>query len=86
MSSRPVKAKARKPRDVLPKAEPGRATLTYRAWLAKAGAPVEGNRHMRPRDWRDLYIGGATPEQAAEYAERNRYNTKDAPTLRAKRR
>ena len=41
---------------------------------------------MRPRDWRDLYIGGATPEQAAEYAERNRYNTKDAPTLRAKRR
>ena len=35
---------------------------------------------------RELYIGGATPEHAAEHAERLRYNTQDAPTSRAKRR
>ena len=81
----PLKAKAQKPREALRRPNPA-APLTYREWLAKAGAPVLASAHMRPKDWRDLYISGATPEQAAEYADRNRYNAKDAPTLRAKRR
>jgi len=41
---------------------------------------------MRPRDWRDLYISGATPEQAAKAAGVNLHNAKAAAALRAKRR
>jgi hypothetical protein len=81
-----VKAKPQKPREALKRPKAADAPLTYREWLAKAGAPLLASARMRPKDWRDLYISGATPEQAAEYANRNRYNAKDAPTLRAKRR
>jgi hypothetical protein len=41
---------------------------------------------MRYRDWRDLFISGGTPEEAARAAERYRFNAQDAPNLRAKRR
>jgi hypothetical protein len=40
-------------------------------WKSRAAAMLERQRLsrgvMRERDWRRMYIGGATPEQAAEY-------------------
>jgi hypothetical protein len=81
-----VRAKPTKPRDLVKRPKPTTPSVTYREWLQKAGAPAEGSPHMRPRDWRDLFIAGATPEQAAENAERNRYNREVAPALRGKRR
>jgi len=83
-----MKAKGKTPREIV---KPGRARqpaapLTYREWLKKAGAPTMASATMRPRDWRNLYIAGATPEQAAEAAGVNLYNAKSAPALRAKRR
>jgi hypothetical protein len=81
-----VKAKSQNPRDIATRRKPGAPSLTYSQWLAAAGAPVQASPSMRPRDWRNLYISGATPEQAAEYAERRRYNSEIAPALRAKRR
>lgn len=81
-----MKTKPRKPREVLKRPKRAAEALTYRAWLAEAGAPTMASATMRPRDWRDLYISGATPEQAAEHASRILYNGKDAPTLRGRRR
>ena len=80
-----MKAKSRKPREVL-RPKPAPAPLTFAEWRKAAGAPVESGATMRWKDWRELWICGATPEQAAAHAERLRYNAKDAPTLRAKRR
>jgi hypothetical protein len=39
---------------------------------------------LRERDWRDLFIGGATPEQAAERAGVTAHNTR--PTFGRQRR
>jgi hypothetical protein len=54
--------------------------------MKAAGAPVTPGPSMRYRDWRDLYISGASPEEAAAAAERFRYNANVAPTLRARQR
>jgi hypothetical protein len=81
-----MKAKSRKPRDVVKPRRPAAEPLTFEQWKRAVGVPVLGTRLMRPRDWRDLYISGATPEQAKAYLETARYNTVAAPTLRPKRR
>jgi hypothetical protein len=59
--------------------------MSFRAWRERAGVPLLGTQYMRPRDWRNLYISGATPEEAAAHLERPRYNAIDAPRLRGKR-
>jgi hypothetical protein len=33
---------------------------------------------MRERDWRRMYVGGATPEQAADLAQAHYWNTRPA--------
>jgi hypothetical protein len=58
---------------------------SFREWRERAGVPLEGTRYMRPRDWRNLFISGATQEEAAAYLERNRYDAVDARGLRGKR-
>ena len=54
------------------------AEVSYADW--KAGAAAEAQRRgvpdgaVRERDWRNLFIRGETPEQAAEYAQRFHHN------------
>jgi hypothetical protein len=52
----------------------------YRKWKARAGELLERQRLsrgvMRERDWRQLYIRGKSPEDAARQAETAYYNTR----------
>jgi hypothetical protein len=52
----------------------------YRRWKSRAAALLERQRFsrgvMRERDWRHLFIRGATPEDAARQAEVLYYNTR----------
>jgi hypothetical protein len=54
----------------------------YRRWKARAAAMLERKRISRgvarERDLRKLYIGGATPEQAAEQVQVIYWNTRPA--------
>jgi hypothetical protein len=54
----------------------------YRRWKAHAAALLERQGLLagviRERDWRQLYIGGATPEQAVEQVQVHYYNTRPA--------
>ena len=67
---------------------PAAPSGNYGAWrgavkmlLDDAGIPFGT---LRERDWRDLFIGGATPEQAAERAGVTAHNTR--PTFGRQRR
>jgi hypothetical protein len=52
----------------------------YRRWRARAAAMLERQRIsaavMRERDWRQLYIPGKSPEDAARQAETAYWNTR----------
>jgi hypothetical protein len=56
------------------------APADYRAWKAHAAALLERQGLppgvMRERDWRQLYIRGRSPEDAAGQAETAYYNTR----------
>jgi len=65
------------PRKPLAPSEPA----DYRRWKAHATALVlrlgiPGGPWSRKRDLRRLYIGGATPEQAAEQVQTSYWNTR----------
>ena len=67
---------------------PAAPSAGYGAWrgavknlLDDAGIPFGT---LRERDWRDLFIGGATPEHAAERAGVTAHNTR--PTFGRQRR
>lgn len=81
-----MKAKTFKPTAALQKRAKPAPPLTFEEWKRRAGVPLLGTRYMKPRDWRNLFISGATPEQAAQHLERPRYNALDAPRLRGKKR
>jgi hypothetical protein len=52
----------------------------FRRWKSRAAAMLERQRLsrgvMRERDWRRMYIGGATSEQAADQAQAQYWNTR----------
>jgi hypothetical protein len=51
--------------------------LSYSAWRARAAALLERQAAMmRERDWRQLYIRGKAPEDAAWQAETLYWNTR----------
>jgi hypothetical protein len=54
----------------------------YRRWKARAVAMLERQRISRSvargRDLRKMYVGGATPEQAADQALALHWNTRPA--------
>jgi hypothetical protein len=59
---------------------PSEPTETYRRWKSRAAALLERQGLspgiMRERDWRQLYIQGAPPEDAASQAETYHWNTR----------
>jgi len=70
---------ARKPKPKQPPA-PAAPQGAYADWLKRVGALLERQgispNVMRPRDWRDSFISGASPEQAAERAGVELHNTR----------
>jgi hypothetical protein len=54
----------------------------YRRWKSRSAALLERQGLplgvMREREWRQLYIRGKTPEDAAREAEMNYWNTRPA--------
>jgi hypothetical protein len=62
----------------------------FTAWLADAVAALQRDHNMNPaitpqRTWRNMYIQGKTPQQAADRAAVSAYNRRSA-TDRLKRR
>jgi hypothetical protein len=57
-----------------PPKQPPPKPLTYAEWRRLAGAMVGVPTAMREREWRNSFILGETPEQAAEAAQRWAYN------------
>jgi hypothetical protein len=61
------------------KGSPAKPTTTYAEWKARCAALLEGQGIspgvMPERDWRQLFITGATPEQPAEQVRVNHYKT-----------
>jgi hypothetical protein len=61
-------------------AEPASTPPDYRAWKARAAAMLERQGIsvgvMRERDWRQLFIKGATPEQAVEQVQVHYHNAR----------
>jgi len=51
-------------------------TINYKAWGVHAAAQGIRPGIMRERDWRQLYIRGATPEEAVGQAEVQYHNTR----------
>jgi hypothetical protein len=58
-----------------PPKRPPPKPLTYAEWRQRAGAMVGAPTAMREREWRNRFLLGETPEQAAEAAQRWAYNT-----------
>jgi hypothetical protein len=56
--------------------------LDYAEWQRRARALVTVPTTMGERDWRNLFIKGNSPEQAAEVATTYYRNTKARPTGR----
>jgi hypothetical protein len=55
----------------------------FKAWLADAVAALQRDHNMNPaiipqRTWRNLYIQGKTPQQAADRAAVSAYNRRSA--------
>jgi len=55
----------------------------FKAWLADAVAALQRDHNMNPaiipqRTWRNLYIQGKTPQQAADRAAVSAYNRRAA--------
>jgi hypothetical protein len=61
---------------------PAKPAPTYAEWRARAAARLERQSLlpgvMRERDWRRLYKRGVTPEDAADRAQVDYYNTRPA--------
>jgi hypothetical protein len=61
------------------KGSPAKPTTTYAGWKARCAPLLEGQGIspgvMPERDWRQLFITVATPEQAAEQVRVDHYNT-----------
>jgi len=53
--------------------------MSYAEWRKRARALVAVPTTMGERDWRNLFIKGHTPEQAAETATTYYVNTKARP-------